>query len=67
MNNGSPAGYKSALEMLAAIDAEPKLAIAGNHDVTLDSEYWARMVSREAGALNEDENESENVLNMSDC
>ena len=32
--------YESTLSLLGSIDAELKLVIAGNHDVTLDAEYW---------------------------
>lgn len=32
--------YKKALKMLGSIDAELKLVIAGNHDLSLDGEYW---------------------------
>jgi hypothetical protein len=32
--------YKKALKMLGSIDAELKLVIAGNHDISLDGKYW---------------------------
>lgn len=32
--------YKKALKMLGSIDAELKLVIAGNHDLSLDGKYW---------------------------
>ena len=32
--------YKKALKMLGCIDAELKLVIAGNHDISLDGKYW---------------------------
>lgn len=32
--------YKKALKMLGGIDAELKLVIAGNHDLSLDGKYW---------------------------
>lgn len=32
--------YKRALKMLGDFDAELKLVIAGNHDLSLDGEYW---------------------------
>jgi Calcineurin-like phosphoesterase len=32
--------YKKALKMLGSIDAELKLVIAGNHDLSLDGDYW---------------------------
>jgi hypothetical protein len=34
--------YAQTLEMLKGIDAELKLVIAGNHDISLDEEYYAR-------------------------
>ena len=34
--------YKKALAMLASADAELKLVIAGNHDMSLDATYWRR-------------------------
>jgi len=34
--------YDAALAMLSSIDAELKLVIAGNHDISLDDEYYAR-------------------------
>jgi predicted phosphodiesterase len=33
--------YKECIKMLGSIDAELKLVIAGNHDLTLDGQYWA--------------------------
>ena len=33
--------YTAAIQLLAETDAELKLVIAGNHDMTLDEEYWA--------------------------
>lgn len=30
--------------MIAAVDAPLKLVIAGNHDLTLDQEYYARVI-----------------------
>ncbi|OQO11793.1 hypothetical protein B0A48_03520 [Cryoendolithus antarcticus] len=38
---GGLSAYKKALKLLASIDAELKLVIAGNHDLSLDGEYWA--------------------------
>jgi predicted phosphodiesterase len=32
--------YKKALKMLGSLDAELKLVIAGNHDISLDDKYW---------------------------
>lgn len=34
--------YEQTLDMLAAIDADLKLVIAGNHDISLDERYYAR-------------------------
>jgi len=34
--------YEKTLDMLETIDADLKLVIAGNHDITLDEEYYAR-------------------------
>ena len=34
--------YEKTLDMLESIDAGLKLVIAGNHDITLDEEYYAR-------------------------
>ncbi|KZM21434.1 uncharacterized protein EKO05_0006200 [Ascochyta rabiei] len=38
--------YERSLAMLENIDAEVKLVIAGNHDITLDESYYARMGQR---------------------
>jgi len=37
---GGLSAYKKALKMLGEIDAELRLVIAGNHDRSLDGEYW---------------------------
>ena len=37
---GGLSAYKKALSMLGSIDAELKLVIAGNHDVSMDSEHY---------------------------
>ena len=34
--------YEATLEMLASIDADLKLVIAGNHDISLDEAYYRR-------------------------
>ncbi|KAH9875358.1 hypothetical protein J1614_004850 [Plenodomus biglobosus] len=39
---GSLDEYEKTLEMLGTIEAELKLVIAGNHDITLDEKYYAR-------------------------
>lgn len=41
-HNGGLDQYRVTLQMLKSIDAELKLVIAGNHDKTLDGEYWQR-------------------------
>lgn len=33
--------YETMIDMLSKADAELKLVIAGNHDITLDEEYYA--------------------------
>lgn len=37
---GGIASYKKALRMLGQFEAELKLVIAGNHDLSLDGDYW---------------------------
>ncbi|KAK3112851.1 hypothetical protein LTR53_010429 [Teratosphaeriaceae sp. CCFEE 6253] len=37
---GGISAYKKALRLLASFDAELKLVIAGNHDISLDGAYW---------------------------
>lgn len=39
---GRLAEYKTMIEALAAADAELKIVIAGNHDITLHEEYYNR-------------------------
>jgi len=39
-HGGIPA-YKRCLAMLSSIDADLKLVIAGNHDLSLDGKFWA--------------------------
>jgi hypothetical protein len=41
--------YEKTMTMLEGIDAELKLVIAGNHDISLDEEYYARMGKRMQG------------------
>lgn len=36
--------YEGVIKMLSSIDAELKLVIAGNHDLSLDKPYWHRLV-----------------------
>ncbi|KAK5699027.1 hypothetical protein LTR97_006676 [Elasticomyces elasticus] len=42
--------YEKTLSLLASVDAELKLVIAGNHDVTLDADYWRARGPEIAGA-----------------
>lgn len=42
-NRGTTKELEQVINMLGSIDAELKLVIAGNHDLTLDGEYWKRM------------------------
>ena len=44
---GNPEEYEETLRMLSAIDAELKLVIAGNHDLTLDRNYRNKSYSVE--------------------
>ncbi|KAI1329271.1 hypothetical protein F5Y16DRAFT_366305 [Xylariaceae sp. FL0255] len=39
---GGLSNYRRALDNLKAMDAELKLVIAGNHDVSLDLEWWEK-------------------------
>ncbi|KAK3064524.1 hypothetical protein LTS18_006460, partial [Coniosporium uncinatum] len=39
---GGLSAYERAFQALKDADAEFKLIIAGNHDVSLDAEWWAR-------------------------
>lgn len=39
-NRGQLHEYESTVSLLSSIDAELKLVIAGNHDITLDADYW---------------------------
>lgn len=39
---GGLKAYRGVLNMLSGIDAELKLIIAGNHDLSLDGEFWKR-------------------------
>lgn len=38
--NGRVDEYRVTFDMLKAADAELKIVIAGNHDLTLDANYW---------------------------
>lgn len=37
---GGLSAYKKALKIFEQFDAELKLVVAGNHDISLDGEYW---------------------------
>lgn len=41
---GGLKAYKGVLRMLCGIDAELKLIIAGNHDISLNGPYWRRQI-----------------------
>jgi predicted phosphohydrolase len=41
-NTGDIEEYKTTLSMLGSIPAELKLVIAGNHDLSLDHEWWLK-------------------------
>lgn len=41
--------YEATMTMLESIDAELKLVIAGNHDISLDETYYTRMGERMQG------------------
>jgi predicted MPP superfamily phosphohydrolase len=56
-NVGRITEHKAALDLLASIPAELKLVIAGNHDLTLDKEYYLLVESpvvEMAGDYNKD-------------
>jgi len=38
--------YRRTLRMLSKVDAELKLVIAGNHDLSLDKDYWENSRNR---------------------
>lgn len=46
---GGISAYKKALRLLGKYDAELKLVIGGNHDLSLDGEYWSSNLDEEAG------------------
>lgn len=41
---GGLKSYKGVMNMLSHIDAELKLVIGGNHDLSLDGAYWKRLI-----------------------
>lgn len=46
---GGLSNYRKALDQLGNLDAELKLVIAGNHDVSLDPKWWADNLDEEEG------------------
>ncbi|KAK0710671.1 Metallo-dependent phosphatase-like protein [Lasiosphaeris hirsuta] len=46
---GGLSNYKKAIANIRAIDAEVKLVIAGNHDVSLDPKWWAVNLDEDDG------------------
>ncbi|KAF2002635.1 Metallo-dependent phosphatase [Amniculicola lignicola CBS 123094] len=57
--DGSPASISGALESLAKIKAELKLCIAGNHEISLDKEYY----TSEGGSEKDSEKSGVTFLN----
>jgi hypothetical protein len=62
--SGTVPELEAAIDMLASIQAELKLVIAGNHDMTLDGPYWKRAARFQQNAtttddLNSDDEQSE--------
>lgn len=52
---GGLSSYKKALRMLGEFDAELKLVIAGNHDLSLDGEYWKSHLDEDDDPAEHDE------------
>jgi len=48
---GGLSAYRKVLSFLGSIDAELKVIIAGNHDLSLDGEYWATDPDEHAQAM----------------
>lgn len=46
---GGLSNYRKALDKLSSLDAELKLVIAGNHDVSLDPKWWAENLNEDEG------------------
>ncbi|KAG6363832.1 hypothetical protein INS49_008935 [Diaporthe citri] len=46
---GGLSNYRKALHHLSNLDAELKLVIAGNHDISLDPKWWAENLDEEEG------------------
>lgn len=61
-NVGTIEENRVALSLLASIPAELKLVIAGNHDLTLDKDYWKEgTASMVRSARNYDPNDADAV------
>ncbi|TVY50964.1 Metallophosphoesterase domain-containing protein 1 [Lachnellula cervina] len=59
---GGSSEYKRALKMLAAIPAELRLVIAGNHDLSLDENYWKTVDEDEQEGEKEDHAEALDIM-----
>ncbi|TVY89755.1 Metallophosphoesterase domain-containing protein [Lachnellula willkommii] len=59
---GGSSEYKRALKMLAAIPAELRLVIAGNHDLSLDADYWKTVDEDEQEGEREDHAEAVDIM-----
>ncbi|KAF4637698.1 hypothetical protein G7Y89_g382 [Cudoniella acicularis] len=59
---GGTSEYKRALNLLATIPAELKLVIAGNHDLSLDSNYWKTVEEDERESEKEDHEEVMGIM-----
>jgi predicted phosphodiesterase len=59
---GGASEYKRALKMLAAIPAELKLVIAGNHDLSLGPNYWKTVPEDEQEGEKEDHEEALEIM-----
>ncbi|KAK5122586.1 hypothetical protein LTR85_003849 [Meristemomyces frigidus] len=59
---GGISAYKKAVRLLGAFDAELKLVIAGNHDLSLDGKFWRGNLDEEAGDELEEHQQAVDVL-----
>lgn len=59
---GGLSAYKGVLRMLGQIDAELKLVIAGNHDLSLDGPFWRRKMCEDDDE--EDHAEHDNAMEI---
>ncbi|TVY41100.1 Metallophosphoesterase domain-containing protein [Lachnellula occidentalis] len=59
---GGSSEYKRALKMLASIPAELRLVIAGNHDLSLDADYWKTVDADEQEGEKEDHAEAVDIM-----